>query len=219
MCPAGLDYQQMTQRKPVTETGIRLIMNKFQPVELPQVIDQEYQKQIYNYLTDIKFDWHFMEDATTEKQTGPLDGPTPAFANLIYYNQHESNPHLEFFQPLIDGILARANFKMTELLRVRAGFLLNTRYIMPGMPYKHNKPHRDFDQDHYVAVYYVNETDGETVVFHETQPADKYYPLHKSMPQQGKALLFNGWHFHASTCPKVHNKRIAITINFVGEPL
>ena len=90
------------------------------------------------------------------------------------------------------------------------------------MPYQYNTPHRDFEQEHFVACYYVNSSDGDTVVFHEKDAplpeGQKYHTLKKSTPLQGKVLLFNGWHFHASSCPKVYNKRIVLTMNFTASP-
>ncbi len=191
-------------------------MEKFKPVEIKDVISKEYQNEIYKYLTDINFDWHFMEDATSEL-ANTVQTSTPGFGNLIYYSPHKENPHLEFFKPLVDAIAEKANLQIVKMLRIRVGFLLNTKYPIPSMPYKHNMPHRDYDQDHYVACYYVNDCDGDTVVFHETTASDKYYPMHKSTPEKGKVLLFNGWHYHASTCPKMFTKRLVITINFVAD--
>jgi len=191
----------------------------FKPFEVTSIVDLEYQKAIYSYLTNVEFDWHFMNDATDELANNALDNSnTPGFGNLIYYHKHENNPHLEFFKPLIDAVEKHSNLKINKLLRVRAGFLLNTKYVMHHQPYKHNTPHRDYEQEHYTVVYYVTQSDGETVVFHETEAAEKYYPMHKSMPEPGKMLVFNGLHYHASTCPKMFTKRIAITINFAGQP-
>jgi hypothetical protein len=191
----------------------------FNPVEFNNIVDVDYQKSIYSYLTDVNFDWHFMNDTTSELANSALDNSnTPGFGNLIYYHKHEENPHLGFFQPLVDAIIEKSNMTLTKLLRVRAGFLLNTKYIMHHAPYKHNTPHRDYEQEHYTAVYYVHESDGETVIFRETEEAEKYYPLHKSLPQQGKMVLFNGLHYHASTCPKMFTKRLAITVNFAATP-
>jgi hypothetical protein len=189
--------------------------NIFKPIEIKDFVNREYQDQIYTYLTDIKFDWHFMEDTTFERANTP-ETSTPCFANLLYYPQAEC-PHLDFFKPLIENIEEQTQLKISNLLRVRAGFLMNTKFSLPSMPYRHNIPHRDYDQEHYVAIYYVNDADGDTVIFRETEKAQKYYPLHKSRPEKGKLLLFNGWHYHASTCPKVFTKRIAITINFTAE--
>ena len=191
-------------------------MKVFKPIEYNGIVDQEYQLKIYRYLTDINFDWHFMEDTTTEVTNTPQYS-TPSFGNLLYYSKHENNPHYDFFKPLVESLEKAGNFKIINLLRIRAGFLLNTKYSLPSMPYKHNTPHIDYDIDHYTAVYYVNESDGDTVVFHETNQAEKYYPLHKCRPEKGKMLLFNGRHYHSSTCPKMYAKRIAIAINFTAD--
>ncbi len=189
----------------------------FKPVEISNVIDKSYQDQIYDLVTDVKFPWHFLEDTTFEKSNDP-NLSTPSFVNLIYHPGNESNPYFEFFKPLLESSLEKTGYELQNLLRMRLGFLLNTKYIMPHVKYKHNTPHRDFEQEHWTAIYYVNEADGETVIFHEIEPTiEKYHPMHKSMPEKGKLLLFNGWHFHASTCPKVFAKRIALTMNFTAK--
>lgn len=189
----------------------------FKPVEIQQVIEADYQKEIYKFLTDIKFPWHFLEDAT-HVYANDVQNSTPSFAHLIYHPSNESNPYLNFFIPLIEEILKKNNLKLTELLRVRAGFLLNTKYVLPSMPYKYNAPHRDYEEEHYTAIYYVNESDGDTVIFHEKQESKEYKTMHKSRPDGGKVLLFDGLHYHASTCPKMCTKRIVLTINFTATP-
>tara|TARA_A200000113_G_scaffold193953_1_gene183777 strand:- start:9209 stop:9790 length:582 start_codon:yes stop_codon:yes gene_type:complete len=190
----------------------------FKPIEIENVIEKDYQKQILDVVTDITFDWHFMEDTTFEK-TDTLNNSTPSFANLVYHPNNKENPGLEFFTPLLQNTCAKAGLELDQLLRMRLGFLLNTKYMMPHVRYQYNTPHVDFEQDHYTACYYINECDGETVVFHETEEAEKYKPMHKSMPQQGKVLVFNGKHYHASTCPKMFTKRIVMTMNFTARQI
>jgi ectoine hydroxylase-related dioxygenase (phytanoyl-CoA dioxygenase family) len=67
------------------------------------------------------------------------------------------------------------------------------------------------------AIYYINQADGDTVIFHEIEQAERYRPMHKSTPEKGKLLMFNGWHYHASSCPKMFAKRIALTMNFTAK--
>lgn len=193
-----------------------LIMEQFKPIEFYNFIEPAHQDEIYKYVTNVDFPWAFMEDATGEIANTP-EKSTPSFGNLIYWDKNpDHHPHIEIFKPILAALEEKADLKIQELLRMRLGFLMNTKYSLPSMPYKHNTPHRDYDQEHYVAVYYVNRTDGETVIFNQTEPSEKYYPMHKCMPEKGKLLLFNGWHYHASTCPKVFTKRIALTINFTA---
>jgi ectoine hydroxylase-related dioxygenase (phytanoyl-CoA dioxygenase family) len=190
----------------------------FKPLELLDVVDKIYQNEIYNLVTDIKFPWHFLEDTTYENQRpDDVNKTTPAFVNLIYHQNNENNPYADKFTPLINAIIEKSNMELFSTIRVRMGFLLNTKYSHVGAPYKHNTPHVDGDIDHWTAIYYVNDCDGQTIVFRETEKSEKYYPLHRSDPKQGKVLLFNGRHYHASTCPKIYNKRIACTINFTGK--
>lgn len=185
----------------------------FKPLEIKNVIDEEYQTKIYNLVTDINFPWHFLEDTTYETKNSHVS-TTPAFVNLIYNTDGGNYPYLNFFKPLIDSIVDKSNMELISVFRIRLGFLLNTKYAFMGSPYTHNTPHVDGDMDHYTAIYYLNNCDGPTVIFHETEPSEKYKTMHKSEPEQGKVLVFNGRHYHASTCPKVFNKRLVLTINF-----
>ena len=187
----------------------------FKPIEIKDIIDKEHQTRLYDAVTDIKFDWHFLEDATYEK-VHELDQSTPSFGHLLFHNGQAQSDYFKEFESLLDDILKKSNMTMTSLLRMRLGFLLNTKYIFPGMMYKYNTPHVDYNQEHFTAVYYLNDADGETVVFHELEQVEKFHPMHKCMPEQGKVLIFNGKHYHASTCPKLFTKRIALTINFTG---
>ena len=193
----------------------------FEPLEIRDVIDYNYSQAILDKVTSIDFDWHYMNDTTIEnKLEQDPKHSTPCFANLVYHPTKEHNPHLDFFMPLLTETCNKAGLKLHTLLRMRLGFLLNTKYSFPHLPYTWNTPHRDFEQEHYTACYYVNTSDGETVIFHETeQPLlgkQKFHPMFKSAPLQGKVLIFNGWHYHASMCPKVFNRRIVMTMNFTA---
>jgi len=188
----------------------------FKPLELFDVVDKTYQNEIYNLVTDINFPWHFMEDTTYEKATDKTSS-TPAFGHVVYHPSQSQNPHAEFFTPLVNAITEQANMELKIVHRIRLGFLLNTKYAYAGSPYQYNTVHRDMETPHWTAVYYLNDCDGSTVIFRETEIAEKYYPLHKSEPKKGKVVVFDGMHYHASTCPKVFNKRIVCTINFSAD--
>jgi len=190
----------------------------FKPLEIKNVIPLEYQDEIYQYVTDVKFPWHFLEDTTYEGfNSNPNAASTPAFVNLIYHTNNEEHHHLNFFRPLVDAIIEKSNMELISVFRIRLGFLLNTKYAFAGSPYQYNTPHVDGNMDHYTAVYYLNTCDGPTVIFHETEQSERYRPMYKSEPEKGKVLIFNGRHYHASTCPKIFNKRLALTVNFTAK--
>ena len=91
----------------------------------------------------------------------------------------------------------------------------------------HHNPHVDFYQPHQTALYYVNDSDGDTVIFNETfddltvEQAAKYADENKFTikqrisPKKGKMALIDGKYYHASMHPIRASSRIVITFNFV----
>jgi hypothetical protein len=75
--------------------------------------------------------------------------------------------------------------------------------------YFFNTPHRDREDEHTVAIYYVNDSDGDTTIFDDTGNIIKTVS-----PKRGRFLVFNGKYFHAGRHPAVSNKRIVINFNF-----
>ena len=65
----------------------------------------------------------------------------------------------------------------------------------------------EFSQDHFVILYYVNNSDGETVLFKK----NKFWK--KITPKQGRVLIFNGDIKHAAGCPIDNQVRAVININ------
>ena len=83
----------------------------------------------------------------------------------------------------------------------------------------HNQPHIDFPEselvNHYTCLYYVNDSDGPTVVFNEKTKSDLYTVKYQCHPEKNKLFVFDGKHYHASSCPKHHDARLALTINII----
>ena len=78
-----------------------------------------------------------------------------------------------------------------------------------------------------IHVYYVNDSDGDTVVFNQTfndvsvensaafASQDRFTIAGRVAPRKGTMMSFDGAHYHASMHPMKAAKRIAITFNFV----
>jgi hypothetical protein len=123
--------------------------------------------------------------------------------------------------PLLFVSLDKAKLKFNDLIRVRLGMFPKT---MLDVPY-HN-PHVDFYEPHIVGLYYVNDADGDTVVFNETfekvsleqsvtyANEGKFTELARISPKKGRMVFFDGKHYHASMHPREHSQRIVVTFNF-----
>lgn len=81
---------------------------------------------------------------------------------------------------------------------------------------KYNIPHIDDDIEHFVMVYYVNDSDGDTYIFNETyDKTKKELTIYQRIkPKKGKFLVFDGKYFHSSSNPQKSTIRSVININF-----
>lgn len=196
-------------------------MFKHETKELLAVIPAPLRNELWNMMLDVEFDWHHLAD-TTYINASTKGKPTPGFAHLLYNRDtsHKSR-YFEHFKPILDNTISRLDVEMTELIRMRLGFLLNTRYVWPSEPYIFNAPHIDFEEDHMVALYYFNECDGNSFIFDDAEHIDvtdntSRWKIHKQVEPnvEGKCVAFDGRRYHASTCPKMKEYRIVLTMNF-----
>jgi hypothetical protein len=123
--------------------------------------------------------------------------------------------------PLLFVAIEKAGLELTTLIRVRLGMFPQT---MVDVPF-HN-PHVDFYEPHLVGLYYVNDSDGDTVVFEETSDQltaeqsarhaneGRFTVAHKIAPKKGRMVFFDGKQYHASMHPMQHPSRIVVTFNF-----
>jgi len=72
--------------------------------------------------------------------------------------------------------------------------------------------HTDLKKPHLVLIYYVNDSDGDTVLFDN----DTLKEVKRVSPKKGRALLFDGSTKHAGSYP-TKNARFLININFKGQ--
>jgi hypothetical protein len=105
--------------------------------------------------------------------------------------------------------------KKVVLERVRAGRFTKSKH------YGIHRPHTDYFTDHYTLLYYANDSDGDTFLFDNVaESSNPVYPsefnLAKTVsPKMGRAILFDGLIYHASSAPIINDQRIAININLM----
>ena len=65
--------------------------------------------------------------------------------------------------PMLFMFCDKASLQLESILRIRMGLFTKNDAESP-----HHNPHVDFAEPHYTAVYYVNDSDGDTFIFNET---------------------------------------------------
>lgn len=114
---------------------------------------------------------------------------------------------------ILQTFAKKHGIEIKETLRIKANILNKTdkqNHIHP--------PHVDMTTPHMVLLYYVNDSDGDTVIFYEKHSSDQdpVLTVNRSIsPKAGAAILFDGLTYHSSSSPKNAKERIVLNINFL----
>ena len=126
------------------------------------------------------------------ESTAEENGHVPlSFVHVLKSSAHLS-PHLENFAIVPSIVCEHTNLIMREIIQARI-------YVLVPHPtkYDHYKPHTDFPFDHTVVLYYVNDSDGATVLYNNDGSIYK-----KVEPKRGRVLVFDGNILHSGGIPR-----------------
>ena len=81
----------------------------------------------------------------------------------------------------------------------------------PSLSPSITKPHIDTNEPHLVCLYYVNDSDGDTIFYDENNKIIK-----QVSPKKGRIVFFDGLIKHSGSRPK-NNHRVILNITFKAE--
>ena len=117
------------------------------------------------------------------------------------------------FIPLLDYVANELNVTPHAVMRMYIN-LTTPQYGWNAEDMSY--PHIDDNEPHTVALFYVDDADGDTYLFNNYGPSmeQEFKVKEVITPKANKLLLFDGMQFHAGNPPLTRNKRIVININF-----
>jgi hypothetical protein len=196
---------------------------------LENVLTEKVSNEIESYLTGGFFPWYFGRDISDYK-TDNLNFRgvfidkntinTPQMTHDIFDANREENPicspHFYMCQNVLDSVCEKMGKKQIQLVNAKFNLLFNNSEFEEG---KYNTPHIDISctNNNYTILYYVNDSDGDTIIFNETEK-DNFTDLtikHKIKPKKNQAAIFESCYFHTSSNPRLYEKRIVMNINVV----
>ena len=64
-------------------------------------------------------------------------------------------------------------------------------------------PHIDLDEgfEHIVVLYYVIDSDGDTIIYNERTQSSSYTEKQRVSPKQGRVVIFDGKQYHTAEQP------------------
>lgn len=189
-------------------------------ITIDNCIPKSQQNDIDFLLTEPnKIPWYFTTESTYENEK--IEKTSVMYHMMYYYlNGGITSELFHSTKSILWNIAEKAELPFHEFLQIRAvvQFPIKTERT-------HNLIHTDIQErvdDYYTAVYYVNdETDGDTVIFdqiskdiHHTQVKNQYKKfteIARISPTKGKATVFHGTRYHASTLP---TRKTRFILNF-----
>lgn len=195
-------------------------MYQTEPIVIQDTISTYSQNELRDRLLgENSAPWYFTHEST--QVGGAIDTHSVLYHMLYYYEWGGKYSELfELAKPIMWEIISKSGLPFKEFLQVRAvvQFPIITQRT-------HNFIHTDLvlDSEYFTGVYYLNDlgVDGDTVIFNETDreipknlvPSvyEKFTEKMRVTPEQGKAVLFNGHQYHASTLP---TKAVRGVLNF-----
>ena len=162
---------------------------------LPQpVVDQ-----LDEICTSTTFPWYFLKDTTFLDEPSKYNNQT-SFSHVLMMDYEVVSHEYPYFESALKIISEQAGQPFTDIYRARLGLLYPDGKA-------HHTPHVDFEFPHTVALYYVNDCDGDTHFFENSMT------INKATPSKGRMIVFDGLRKHASSSP-TKGVRIALNVNY-----
>jgi hypothetical protein len=192
-------------------------------VEFDDLIPLAYQDQIEAEVRSDRMAWFFSEESA--RRVSGVDASYTGFSHLVYHidgGLAAPSSMTALLLPLLYLYCDRARRPFNTLLRIRLGLFPRTLIDVP-----HHNPHVDFYQPHQAAIYYVNDSDGDTVLFNETSDEvsleqslrytkeERFTVAARVSPKKGRICGFDGKRYHASMHPQKSSSRFAIAFSFL----
>ena len=203
-------------------------------------IDKEYQEKIKSELLGSEdneeqgFPWFYTEDVTTAysdesqhrcglahsyvdlpKELQDYDLPESVIKKRKFLGKVISEYH-ELFVPMLKKVGFKLKLPDVQVLQGRSflQFPINTDGTIDTAHidiYDDNEANIDF----IVALYYVIDSDGDTIIYNERikDPEGKYTIKSSVTPKQGRMVIFDGGLYHAAKQPINSNTRCIVNYN------
>lgn len=188
-------------------------------LEIPNFLPQKYAEDIENMLLGEDFPWFFNKHASYDnkeivekfEKNDPRLRDTSAFIHGFMLDSNVNSDYFLQVKPILYFLEQKCKIITENIFRIRGVFVPPN----PSMKNYMNIPHVDINLPHTTVLYYVNDCDGDTVIFNELFGSDNWFApktvAYKCKPQKNKALIFNGLRYHTGCVPTINNR---VLINF-----
>ena len=170
--------------------------------------------ELQNYFEDLCFStqipWYFQKNIS-----GVEESSVGGFSCGLYKSINLEKTSRELLFRFLQIPYLLCNHLKLNVLEVHTSRL----FFMPPSPTPqtaYDSIHVDLDFPHYVCLYYINDSDGDTVFFEKDQKTE----IKRVTPKKGRIAFFSGDIYHCTSTPSknrfIYNTNLALE-NLVQE--
>ena len=199
-------------------------------IVIDDIIGKEYQKSIKDILvgnttyispiaTDkenplIRFPWYYTTDVTVGNDLENNQGRAGLSHTYVVSDLDDDGEEYETYQNIAGIVISEFHYLFIPLLeKVIEGTLgLENANVCRGRSFlqfplnldtnEPDTPHTDMYRDHFVILYYVVDSEGDTIIYNERWNNDirpeKYTEKQRVTPKQGRVVIFDGSLYHTA---------------------
>lgn len=170
---------------------------------IDNIIEKNIQDNIENTMLWSNFPWFFIKDATN---TFENKQQRPCFKHMFVKDKKINSDYIQLINPILQNCFKKLNNDFKTISQIRSFLQLPlSKDFVDNESY--DTPHIDLDIPHYVFLYYVKDSDGDTIFFNNK---DELKITKKITPKKGTAVIFDGNTWHTA---EQANKDIRCVIN------
>ena len=171
------------------------------------IIDLKYQEKIKNILigeetfNDYYFPWYFTQDVTKHNDVDSQKRSAFFHGYVVSDNDNTMGTIDSIFHDIFITLLENACRKIDKQ---NVNVIKGRSFLQLPINYKGERidtPHVDIVGDHFVILYYVCDSDGDTIIYNEKVKSDNYTIQKRITPKQGRVVLFDGSYYHTAEQP------------------
>ena len=169
-------------------------------------ISLEYQEKIKQDLLGLEniFPWHYSEDVTAAGDFDSQHRPAMSHQYVQIDDDNDTSEIISVYHHLFTPLLSKAcqylKIPETEVIQGRSFLQFPLKNIDTSVV---DSPHIDLDEgdEHIVVLYYVIDSDGDTIIYNERTESSSYTEKQRVSPKQGRVVIFEGGQYHTAEQP------------------
>jgi len=146
------------------------------------------------------FAWYFIENTFINDENSDKKYDFAFLSHTLIRDGLDNSKHSDIAKRLVKKFYQKINQAEKDIIRAT----VNLTFPEPSL--KTTIKHRDQPYSHKVLIYYINDADGDTIIYDHDE-----VNTYNISPKRGRFLFFDGSYFHCGTPP---SKKHRLIINF-----